>query len=153
MPRKRGAAVKTEDGVAAKPPKKAAAVKSEEKHATEALGPGIVKAEPVDVASATTRPAKSRRVVKKEEGETISDGEVFPGFSRPTPEECETLARELVEIHGEKVLPAGSKQPMVDSLIATILSQNTTGSNSKVNVCRLQSASRTCIPRTPTRPS
>jgi len=66
----------------------------------------------------------------------------FPSFPRPTPEECKLAHRILASIHGARRRPVGPPVPsstvagcgaspsVIDALIRTILSQNTSGSNS-----------------------
>ncbi|KAI0171698.1 DNA glycosylase [Hypoxylon sp. FL1284] len=66
----------------------------------------------------------------------------YPDFARPTPEECERAYRVLASIHGErqrpeKVLAApadragcGDAPSVLDALVRTILSQNTSARNS-----------------------
>lgn len=72
----------------------------------------------------------------------------FPDFHRPTPEECQKVQDALVSVHGlpkrpEKLLdiegaPAGCGQvpDVLDALVRTILSQNTTSaSESRSSAC------------------
>jgi endonuclease III len=66
----------------------------------------------------------------------------FPSFPHPTPEECKLAHRILASIHGVRRRPVGPPVPsssvagcgasptVIDALIRTILSQNTSGSNS-----------------------
>ena len=61
--------------------------------------------------------------------ESTSDSAVnsspYPTFSRPTPEECSTVVRLLSDLHGEPT-KGSQTMPVLDSLVRTILSQNTT---------------------------
>lgn len=65
----------------------------------------------------------------------------FPDFAHPTPEECKLAHRILASIHGEYVRPeklvapssragCGDSPSVLDSLVRTILSQNTSDTNS-----------------------
>jgi len=66
----------------------------------------------------------------------------FPGFSHPTPEECQEVNRLLASVHGEIKAPTKVPQPsltvtgcgevpsVLDALIRTVLSGATTGANS-----------------------
>lgn len=65
----------------------------------------------------------------------------FPDFSRPTPAECKQAHRILASLHGERVRPAqvvaptnrsgcGDSSSVLDALVRTILSQNTSDRNS-----------------------
>ncbi|KAG6031292.1 hypothetical protein E4U19_008115 [Claviceps sp. Clav32 group G5] len=65
----------------------------------------------------------------------------FPDFPRPTPHECTIAHRILAHIHGERHRPAaiiapttsagcGNSPSVLDALIRTILSQNTSNANS-----------------------
>ena len=76
--------------------------------------------------------------------EGLSAGDVFRGFPRPTPEECETLSEELFAIHGQAQKPAGTRAPVVDALFNTMLSQNTTAANSKVSPSPAPDAAQPC---------
>ena len=63
---------------------------------------------------------------------------VFPGWNHPSVEECYALDRELAALHGEKPIPAPSGMSIMDSLVATILSQATTGKNSRAAFASLK---------------
>lgn len=65
----------------------------------------------------------------------------FPGFGRPTPQECSLAHRILADLHGERVRPdkvvaptatagCGASPSVLDALVRTILSQNTSDKNS-----------------------
>jgi endonuclease III len=49
----------------------------------------------------------------------------YPTHSRPTYEECSTVVRLLSNLHGEPT-KGSETMPVLDSLVRTILSQNTT---------------------------
>ncbi len=56
---------------------------------------------------------------------STSNSSPYPKHSRPTYEECSTVVRLLSNLHG--VPTKGSEtMPVLDSLVRTILSQNTT---------------------------
>ena len=63
---------------------------------------------------------------------------VFPGWPHPTVEDCRSLDEELAVLHGKKVQPPHSGMSVMDSLVATILSQNTTGKNSRASFASLK---------------
>mmetsp|Transcript_29786 Transcript_29786/g.46735 ORF Transcript_29786/g.46735 Transcript_29786/m.46735 type:complete len:394 (+) Transcript_29786:192-1373(+) len=64
-------------------------------------------------------------------GALLTNSPVFPGWRGPTVEDCQALHRELVALHGPREQPkAKAKVPVLDSLVGTILSQNTTSKNS-----------------------
>ncbi|KAI8958292.1 DNA glycosylase [Daldinia sp. FL1419] len=66
----------------------------------------------------------------------------YPGFSRPTPEECQRAYDVLAKVHGERKRPervlnaptdragCGDSPSVLDALVRTILSQNTSNKNS-----------------------
>eukprot|EP00802_Teleaulax_amphioxeia_P026339 Tamp_27384.p1 GENE.Tamp_27384~~Tamp_27384.p1 ORF type:complete len:215 (+),score=25.54 Tamp_27384:56-646(+) len=75
---------------------------------------------------------KSEDEMKVQRGLDLSGGvpresPVFPGWNHPSVEECYALDRELAALHGKKPIPAHSGMTIMDSLVATILSQATTG--------------------------
>ncbi len=81
--------------------------------------------------------SKPRKTVKKEPAE----GSPFPNFSHPTPAECEHAHSILVGLHGSRARPenivaptdvagCGNSPSVLDALVRTILSQNTSGKNS-----------------------
>jgi endonuclease-3 len=61
----------------------------------------------------------------------------FPSFARPFPEECFAATIALAKLHG---LPSRENdiKPVLDSLIRTILSQNTTDKNSRVAFAKMK---------------
>eukprot|EP01147_Barroeca_monosierra_P009135 gene9135-1433_t len=75
--------------------------------------------------------------IKKEEGqevlrtENVLRSSVFPGFLRPTPSECQDMHNALVVLYGPRTqTPHKQPEDLLDSLVHTILSQNTTDGNS-----------------------
>jgi len=63
----------------------------------------------------------------------------FEGFSLPSPEECNLAVELLGELHGIPT-PGEQQMPVLDSLIRTILSQNTTDKNSRAAFISLKDA-------------
>ncbi|KAF9877106.1 base excision DNA repair protein [Colletotrichum karsti] len=70
-----------------------------------------------------------------------SDKSPFPDFLHPTPEECKLAHRILAKLHGKRERPAevkasadragcGDSPSVLDALVRTILSQNTSDTNS-----------------------
>ena len=108
----------------------------------------LVKAEDVKLENVKeengTTPSKidsTLRDRKLKQHTTISADGPFPTFAHPTPGECETAHRILSSLHGAKVRPAqvvasadragcGDSPSVLDALVRTILSQNTSDSNS-----------------------
>jgi hypothetical protein len=74
----------------------------------------------------------------KSEGSLKIVSPVYAGYSRPTIEDCRALDLELAALHGTKAQPPASGMSVMDSLVATILSQNTTGSNSRKSFASLK---------------
>lgn len=106
-----------------------------------------VKTEPVDTEVLTTSiaiknensPQKTVLLKKKVKSETSSNP--FPTFSRPTPQECHDIHDVLTELHGKRERPkdviapenragCGDSPSVLDALVRTILSQNTSNKNS-----------------------
>ncbi|KAK2041999.1 base excision DNA repair protein [Colletotrichum somersetense] len=70
-----------------------------------------------------------------------ADKSPFPDFAHPTPDECRLAHRILAELHGKRERPAevkasstragcGDSPSVLDALVRTILSQNTSDTNS-----------------------
>lgn len=85
--------------------------------------------------------AKAILPLVKSEHEQTSSASPFPTFAHPTQSECEVAHSILVSLHGERnrpsktVAPAdsagcGASQSVLDALVRTILSQNTSSANS-----------------------
>ena len=108
-----------------------------------------IKAEPRDEDEAGTPAAyHTPKRAKQEAAPSRQDHDdkdsivspVFPGWPRPTREECFALDAELSALHGAKVQPPHSGMSVMDSLVATILSQNTTSKNSKAAMAKLKAS-------------
>ena len=66
---------------------------------------------------------------------------VFPAHSRPTAAECHALHDRLAELYGPRVrAPRAAPQPLLDVVVQTILSQNTTDTNSSRAFAALKGA-------------
>lgn len=113
-------------------PPSAKAIKQEPKEAKEPIFDASAISD-----SSTKKASQSRKKVKSEPAE----GSPFPGFSHPTPSECEQAHSILVELHGARDRPenivapsdvagCGNSPSVLDALVRTILSQNTSGKNS-----------------------
>jgi len=79
--------------------------------------------------------------LSKGKGKVLKEGDSpFPEFSRPNRDDCISVVESLTAIHGIKEAQ-NSIRPVLDSLIRTILSQNTTDKTSMIafqnlkNVC------------------
>eukprot|EP00045_Choanoeca_perplexa_P006897 m.60156 g.60156 ORF g.60156 m.60156 type:complete len:247 (+) comp13839_c0_seq2:183-923(+) len=75
-------------------------------------------------------------------GIVCRDSPVFPGYARPTIEECEQLHAALSKLHGPRVqvlYKQGEHPDLLDSMVKTILSQNTTDINSSKAFLKLKS--------------
>ncbi|KAK1977947.1 base excision DNA repair protein [Colletotrichum cereale] len=137
--------VKTEDGDdAASPdfanvppltPLKKGAIKK------EAIKKEAIKSESPD---AKAKPAKSPADLKSKKLKAYSqyaDKSPFPDFAHPTPDECRLAHCILAKLHGKRERPAevkasttragcGDSPSVLDALVRTILSQNTSDTNS-----------------------
>ncbi|KAJ1433661.1 DNA glycosylase, partial [Ochromonadaceae sp. CCMP2298] len=104
---------------------------------SERVKAGVVKAE---VKARVKAEVKAEvKVVKAEEGGKIKfefkkvkleEPEPFAAFARPLPEECRAAVQLLGNLHGTPT-PGAVTMPVLDSLVRTILSQNTTDKNSR----------------------
>ncbi|GKT41188.1 putative DNA glycosylase [Colletotrichum spaethianum] len=93
---------------------------------------------------AKTKVAKSPADLKSKKLKAYSqyaDKSPFPDFSHPTPDECRLAHRILAKLHGKRERPAevkasttragcGDSPSVLDALVRTILSQNTSDTNS-----------------------
>lgn len=141
-----GAAVKAEAPPSVKAEEPPSRVKAEEP-------PASVKAEePTTVSAASRRSCPISSSAKRESKEELDElspkrhkssagaGGKYGGSARPTPDECRLVHAALSDLHPEVVagLPGpagpsaacGARGSVLDSLINTILSQNTTDVNS-----------------------
>lgn len=80
----------------------------------------------------------SKMKVKPEFGKDVG-GSPFPEFNRPHPEECLQVVHALTALHGVKETQ-NSIRPVLDALVRTILSQNTTDKTSMVAFQNLKEA-------------
>lgn len=126
------------DEYAAAPPKKRAmqSVKNEQDIPAGAD-------ELVEGAASETQDVSPRKTPKKKEDYGLTPGiSPYPDYSRPTPEECHEVARLLEKVHGKVVVPkaiplpslevagCGEVPSVLDALVRTRLSANTTNKNS-----------------------
>lgn len=127
----------------------AAAVKSEN------TTPKRVKREDQEEDSKTSSPKKSTKSTpsnKERKGDDLKDRKLkqyaqfansspFPDFAHPTPEECKLAHKILASLHGARNRPetivaptsragCGDSPSVLDALVRTILSQNTSDTNS-----------------------
>ena len=97
------------------------------------------KAAKLEIANGTSISPLAARKKKQHDKSTLS--EPFPTFSRPTPDECRLAHSILSSIHGARVRPTevvaptnragcGDSPSVLDALVRTILSQNTSDVNS-----------------------
>ncbi|KAM3562862.1 hypothetical protein MY1884_001568 [Beauveria asiatica] len=109
---------------------------------TEAAATTLSSIPPSSVAdvkpSPSPSPAKPRRKSKQTRHMTSTP---FPDFARPTPADCALAHDILVSLHGARARPAqvvapraaagcGDSPSVLDALVRTILSQNTSSANS-----------------------
>lgn len=96
---------------------------------------------PVTPASTTTKSPATLRDRKLQQQKKFTSSSLFPTFNHPTPEECKLAHSILSRIHGERIRPAqviaskdragcGDSPSVLDALVRTILSQNTSDTNS-----------------------
>lgn len=139
---------------AAKVPTSRKKVKKEEEE--EAAGTGLIRSSPSDALSTPpSSPEKSKPTKISSEKPGASDLKTkklksyaqfanqspFPNFPHPTPEECKLAHRILADLHGPRTRPkeviasttragCGDSPSVLDALVRTILSQNTSDTNS-----------------------
>ncbi|KAK9775946.1 hypothetical protein SCAR479_07471 [Seiridium cardinale] len=114
-----------------------------------------IKAEPgdQDIKGESTSPAKGKKektkadkaaelqAKKLKQYAQFSKSSPFPDFPHPTPEECKLARKILVSLHGDRHRPkevvaptdragCGNSRSVLDALVRTILSQNTSDKNS-----------------------
>ncbi|KAK6367429.1 uncharacterized protein PV06_06709 [Exophiala oligosperma] len=111
----------------------------------------LISPPPTDDTSYTDPPPK-QTPSKKSPGKDLQEKKLkayaqfasqspFPDFQHPTPEECKVAHRILASIHGPRVRPkevvasttragCGDSPSVLDALVRTILSQNTSDKNS-----------------------
>ena len=127
-----------EKSAASAPPKKRAK-RSGKKQTSEALHEEtIVKQEDNEAQDQTPK-----KTPKKKDTYGLTPGKTpFPDYSRPTPEECGEVVRLLEKVHGQVIAPKAIPPPsldvsgcgevpsVLDALVRTRLSANTTNKNS-----------------------
>jgi len=86
---------------------------------------------------ATNRSAKRRKSARAEESSVR--GSPFPGFKRPSQKDVIALHRQLALVFGER-RPSGTRKrrDIMDTVVGTILSQNTTNTNSHAAFTKLK---------------
>jgi endonuclease-3 len=93
---------------------------------------------PVGASSKSPATLKERKL---QQHTKFTSGSLFPTFLHPTPAECKLAHSILSRLHGERVRPktviaskdragCGDSPSVLDALVRTILSQNTSDSNS-----------------------
>ncbi|OAP54672.1 hypothetical protein AYL99_11120 [Fonsecaea erecta] len=137
------------------PKKKRPAAYSEETPARKRVkkeeDTGLISPTPSDDASAST--SSPKRVKPKKSGPSdlkakklksyaqFANQSPFPDFHHPTPEECKVAHKILASLHGPRIRPkevvasttragCGDSPTVLDALVRTILSQNTSDVNS-----------------------
>ncbi|KAL7942812.1 DNA glycosylase [Trichoderma barbatum] len=121
---------------------KVTSTKAESKHETDPSISNIPLPTTVPVpASKSPTKAAILQARKLKSFTTHSQASPFPNFPHPTPEECSLAHRILTPLHGERKRPTaiiapntvagcGNSPSVLDALIRTILSQNTSDKNS-----------------------
>ncbi|KAI7544592.1 DNA glycosylase, partial [Hortaea werneckii] len=145
LPHNLGTALPTpgaDDDADPSPPKKRtkrSKLKAEEtEDLKENLVDAAIKAEDEDV-----KPEESPKKTPKKANYGLTPGQTpYPDYPRPTPEECKEVVRLLEKVHGQVVVPKAIPPPsldvsgcgevpsVLDALIRTRLSANTTNKNS-----------------------
>lgn len=97
-----------------------------------------VKLEAAEIKVECTPNATSKRKTKAN-AQKNSGESPFPTFSRPHVEDCLQVAEALTAMHGIKEIQ-NSVRPVLDALVRTILSQNTTDRTSMVAFQNLKAA-------------
>jgi endonuclease III len=101
----------------------------------------LKKSKPIPSSKIPDNKAAILQARKLKSFATHSQSSPFPSFSRPTPQECSLAHRILSSIHGERRRPdtiiapstvagCGNSPSVLDALVRTILSQNTSDKNS-----------------------
>lgn len=148
LPHNLGTALLTPDGEedgdedlsANEPPKKRSRRSAKTKTVENNLANGAIKDEP---AEDKTEEPKERSKKAKNQNYGLTPGvSPYPDFLHPTADECREVVRLLQEVHGKVEAPAAVPPPslevagcgevpsVLDALIRTRLSANTTGRNS-----------------------
>ena len=88
----------------------------------------------------TEKITKVVKVSKGKKGSDESSGSPFPEFNRPSYDDCQQVVESLTVLHGVKE-EQNSIRPVLDALVRTILSQNTTD---KTSMVAFQNLKRVC---------
>ena len=123
------------------PPTKRRAIK------TESPSPSKTKTKK-NAASSTPKKSQDEKAAELQARKLkaytqFANASPFPDFARPTPDECKLAHRILASLHGEKTRPSepitkapanragcGDAPSVLDALVRTVLSQNTSDRNS-----------------------
>ncbi|OLN97779.1 putative DNA glycosylase At3g47830-like protein 2 [Colletotrichum chlorophyti] len=108
---------------------------------TTPLGKAKVKSETPDAKPKVSKSPNDLKSKKLKAYSQYADKSPFPDFPHPTPEECRLAHRILADLHGKRERPAevkasttragcGDSPSVLDALVRTILSQNTSDANS-----------------------
>ncbi|GKT58220.1 base excision DNA repair protein [Colletotrichum tofieldiae] len=100
-----------------------------------------IKSESPDSKPKVAKPPADLKSKKLKAYSQYADKSPFPDFSHPTPDECRLAHRILAKLHGKRERPAevkasttragcGDSPSVLDALVRTILSQNTSDTNS-----------------------
>ena len=81
-------------------------------------------------------PRKKRKLAAA----TADDAEPYPAFARPSPSDCRAATAALVGLHGARDRPSSGSRTVLDSLVSTMLSQNTTDVTSARAFAQLKAA-------------
>ncbi|KIW76621.1 hypothetical protein Z517_09065 [Fonsecaea pedrosoi CBS 271.37] len=121
-------------------------VKKEEVEDTGLMSPSMSGDSPASVSSPKKSPSKKSgpsdlKAKKLKSYAQFANESPFPDFHHPTPEECKLAHRILASLHGPRIRPkevvasttragCGDSPTVLDALVRTILSQNTSDVNS-----------------------
>ncbi|OAL36706.1 hypothetical protein AYO20_04038 [Fonsecaea nubica] len=121
-------------------------VKKEEVEDTGLMSPSMSGDSPTSVSSPKKSPSKKSgpsdlKAKKLKSYAQFANESPFPDFHHPTPEECKLAHRILASLHGPRIRPkevvasttragCGDSPTVLDALVRTILSQNTSDVNS-----------------------
>lgn len=136
IPRKR-AAPKAESET----PKKIKREEKEEEGDSESATPPLKKDKKKKIATGTKGSPADLQAKKLKAYAQYANSSPFPDFARPTPDECKLAHRILASLHGARTRPdevvapshragCGDSPSVLDALVRTILSQNTSDANS-----------------------
>lgn len=123
-------------------PKKSSKVKAKPRKAkSDSSEPSTPKTKSEKSAASSADKAAALQAKKLKEYSQFSKQSPFPDFLHPTPDEARLAHKILAKIHGERVRPekvvarsdragCGDSPSVLDALVRTILSQNTSDKNS-----------------------